>query len=105
MANGRAERSKDRAWDGDGSHSRTIDGYRYRFRNPGGVQIRRAMTLADRKARDEAMRPFMENLEARRQATPYMVDAGDAVYSVPVEPVLRITETGVELRESQEVRS
>lgn len=79
-------------------------------RYPREVKVRRALTPAERAAQDEAhkaaMRPLMERMEAKRRATPYPVDAGfDGVVLVEVEPVLRISEDGVELREGRELAS
>jgi hypothetical protein len=76
-------------------------------RSSGAVEIHRPLTAAQREAQHEArlkaVRPFLERLEARRRATPYPLDIGfEGIVTVPVEPVLRITERGVELRESLE---
>lgn len=72
---------------------------RGRRRYPGQVEIRRALTPAEREIELEAVRPFLDRLEARRRATPYPVDTGGTVEHVLIEPVLRITESGVVLRE------
>lgn len=75
-------------------------------RYPGQVLIRRPLSPAQRMAQVEARRRSMDRWEARRRTTPYPVDTGHAgVVEVPVEPVLKITEDGVELRESREVGS
>jgi hypothetical protein len=106
VATGRAERDhNERHFNGEGWHERSGGGRHYTARNPGGVEIRRAMTPADHEAREKASRPFRERVEARRAATPYTVDTGSGLESIPIEPVLLITEDGVELREPQEGRS
>lgn len=75
-------------------------------RHTAGVELRRKPTQADRAARVEAMRPVRERAEAERKATPYPIDTGYAgIVEVPIEPVLIIRESGVELRASEPNRA
>jgi len=83
VAEGRAERDAER-----------------RLGERGSVEVRRSMTEADHELRNAALRPIRERIEAQAKATPYAIDTGSAgMVEVMVEPVLRITEDGVELRE------
>lgn len=70
-----------------------------------GVVVRRSPTEADYRFRANAEQRAREWQEARAEAeanaTAYPVDTGyGGVITVPVEPVLVITEAGVELREA-----
>ncbi len=75
-----------------------------RGRRSVGVAVRRLPTEADLESRAEVERQVREwkvrRAEAEAEATAYPVDTGyGGIVEVPVEPVLRITERGVELRE------
>lgn len=49
---GQAERDGERAWDrANGTHERRVRGVAYCCANPGGVLIRRVLTVADRETR------------------------------------------------------
>ena len=59
------------------------------------------MTAEDHALREVATRPLVERIEAQRKATPYPIDTGyGGIVEIDVEPVLKITADGVELREA-----
>jgi hypothetical protein len=76
----------------------------YGQRGRGGREVHRPLTASEQHAKDQrreaAARWFVERREAERRATPYPVDSGSGgTVEVSVEPVLVITDQGVELRE------
>jgi hypothetical protein len=76
-------------------------------RGSDGVVVRRLRTEADYECRAEVERQAREwkvaRAEAEANATAYPVDTGyGGIVDVPVEPVLIITECGVEVRKPEE---